>query len=312
MRGGMIALDLVQADKGKIDKAMADRAEALLRKGRAVPEGGKFRAIAQVGLRRLQYQAGQYAQLLAEYKKEQGNLPEAAQAEVLLLAANSQRQLGNSKEAEALYGQIITKFPDREEAKDAAYQRLINVYNSDPSSLISAVDEFLATNPTAERADQAKLLKAEALYKQQNCAEAGPIFEELRASQLSAKLRADAAYKLGLCHAQMKNIPGVIEAFTYYVQAFPDDPQAPAALAQRALAYEQRQELRRRGGGFKHDPHQISQGARAGGGFAVESFNPRTAGKHQGHGRHISPTPERIPQEFCCGAGAILHRQSRV
>jgi TolA-binding protein len=76
VRGGMIALDLVQADKGKIDKAMADRAEALLRKGRAVTEGGKFRAIAQVGLRRLQYQAGQYAQLVAEYKKEQANLPE--------------------------------------------------------------------------------------------------------------------------------------------------------------------------------------------------------------------------------------------
>src|SRR6266498_1754538 len=174
-RGGMIALELMQADKGKTDKAMADRAEALLRKCRALPEAGKFRAIAQVGLRRLQYQTGQYAQLLAEYKKEQANLPEAAQAEVLLLAANSQRQLGNSKEAEALYGQVITKFPDREEAKDAAYQRLINVYNSNPSELISAVDEFLATNPTSERADQAKLLKAEALYKQQNCAEAVPI-----------------------------------------------------------------------------------------------------------------------------------------
>src|SRR6266542_125168 len=174
-RGGMIALELMQADKGKTDKAMADRAEALLR---------KFRA-----------------------------LPEAAQAEVLLLAANSERQLGNSKEAEALYRQLITKYPDREEAKDAAYQRLINVYNSNPSELISAVDEFLATNPTSERADQAKLLKAEALYKQQNCAEAVPIYEELRASQLSPKLRAEAAYKLGLCHAQAKNIPGVIEAF---------------------------------------------------------------------------------------------------
>src|SRR5437773_3424536 len=239
VRGGMIALDLVQADKGKIDKAMADRAEALLRKGRALSEAGKFRAIAQVGLRRLQYQAGQYAQLLAEYKKEQGNLPEAAQAEVLLLAANSERQLGHSKEAETLYGQIIKKYPDREEAKDAAYQRLINVYNSDPSALVSAVDNFLATNPTSERASQAKLLKAEALYKQQNCAEAVPIYEELRASQLSAKLRTEAAYKLGLCHVQAKNIPGIIEAFTYYVQTFPDDPQVPAALAQRALAYEQ-------------------------------------------------------------------------
>ena len=58
--------------------------------------------------------------------------------------------------------------------------------------LISAVDEFLATNPTSERGDQAKLLKAEALYKQQNCAEAVPLYEELRASQLSAKLRAEA------------------------------------------------------------------------------------------------------------------------
>ena len=239
VRGGMLALDLVQADKGKVDKAMADRAEALLRKGRALPEAGKFRAIAQAGLRRLQYQTGQYAQLLTEYKKEQGNLPEAAQAEVLLLAANSERQLGHSKEAETLYSQIIKKYPDREEAKDAAYQRLINVYNSDPSALVSATDEFLATNPTNERANQAKLLKAEALYKQQNCAEAVPIYEELRASQLSGKLRTEAAYKLGLCHAQAKNIPGIIEAFTYYVQTFPDDPQVPAALAQRALAYEQ-------------------------------------------------------------------------
>src|SRR5437899_7686794 len=239
VRGGVIALELVQADKSKIDKAMADRAAALLQKGRTLPEAGKFRAIAQVGLRRLQYQTGQYAQLLADYKKEQEKLPEAAQAEVLLLAANSERQLGNSKEAEALYRRIIAQYPDREEAKDAAYQRLINVYNSDPSALNAAVDEFLATNPTNERADQAKLLKAEALYKQQNYTEAASIYGELRGSQLSPKLRAEAAYKLGLCHVQTKNVTGVIEAFTYYIQTFPDSPEIPAAMGQRALAYEQ-------------------------------------------------------------------------
>ena len=239
VRGGVIALELVQPEKGKIDKAMADRATALLQKGRTASEAGKFRAIAQVGLRRLQYQTGQYAQLLADYKKEQEKLPEAAQAEVLLLAANSERQIGNSKEADALYRQIIAKFPDREEARDAAYQRLINVYNTDPSALSAAVDEFLATNPTSERADQAKLLKAEALYKQQNYNDAASIYGELRGSQLSAKLRAEAAYKLGLCHVQTKNIPGVIEAFTYYLQTFPDSPEVSAALGQRALAYEQ-------------------------------------------------------------------------
>jgi len=239
VRGGMIALDLAQPDKGKIDKAMAERAAALLQKGRTLPDAGKFRAIAQVGLRKLQYQTGEYAELLTDYKKDLDKLPDGAQAEVLLLAANSERQLGHSKEAEALYRRIIAQYPDREEAKDAAYQRLINVYNSDPSALNAVVEEFLATNPTDERADQAKLLKAEAQYKQQNYTEAASIYGELRASQLSTRLRAEAAYKLGLCHVQTKNVPGVIEAFTYYAQTFPDSPEVPAALGQRALAYEQ-------------------------------------------------------------------------
>src|SRR6266436_4816401 len=239
VRGGMIALELAQADKGKIDKAMADRAASLLQKGRSLPEAGKFRAIAQVGLRRLQYQSGQYAQLLTDYKKEQEKLPEAAQAEVMLLAANSERQLDHADKAEELYRQIIAKYPDREEAKDAAYQRLINIYNADPSTLLAEVEEFLKTNPTGERADQVKLLKAEALYKQQNYTEAVPIYAELRASQLSPKLRAESAYKLGLCYVQAKNTAEIVEAFTYYIQTFPENPQVPAALAQRALAYEQ-------------------------------------------------------------------------
>jgi TolA-binding protein len=42
-----------------------------------------------------------------------------------------------------------------------------------------------------------------------------------------------------LCDVQMKNVPDTVEAFTYYVQTFPDSPQVPAALAQRSLAYEQ-------------------------------------------------------------------------
>jgi TolA-binding protein len=239
VRGGIIALDLVQADKGKVDKAMVDRATNLLQKGRSLPEAGRFRAIAQVGLRRLQYQSGQYAQLLGDYKKEQDKLPEAAQAEVMLLAANSERQLGHADKAEELYRQIIAKYPDREEAKEAAYQRLINIYNSDPAALFAEAEEFLKTNPTGERADQVKLLKAEALYKQQNYTEAVPIYAELRASQLSPKLRAESAYKLGLCYLQTKNTPEIVEAFTYYIQTFPDNPQVPAALAQRALAYEQ-------------------------------------------------------------------------
>jgi TolA-binding protein len=239
VRAGLLAVDLAQTEKGKIDKATAEKAMALLQKGRSLPEAGRWRALAQVGILRLQYQSGQYAQLLAGYEKVLQQAPEEARPEVMLFAANSQRQIGHAKEAETIYREIIEKYPSREEAKDAAYQRLINIYNSDPSTLPPEVDEFLASNPTAERADQAKLLKAEALYKQQNYPRAAPIYAELRASQLSPKLRNEAAFKLGLCHIQMKDNAGIIEAFSYFVQAFPDGPQAPFAFAQRALAYQE-------------------------------------------------------------------------
>lgn len=238
VRAGLVALDLVQANNGKIDKAMADKAMALFQKGRSLNEAGKWRSLAQLGIVKLQFQTGQFAALIDGYKKALPQLSEEMRPEAMLLAANSQRQLGHAKEAETLYAEIIQKYPNREEAKDAAFERLLNIYNSDPSTLPPEVDQYLATDPPTERADQAKFFKAEALYKQQNYPRAAPIFEELRASQLSPKLRAEAAYQLGSCYLQMKDVGGIVDAFGFFVQAFPDSPLAPTAYARRAETFE--------------------------------------------------------------------------
>ncbi|MEY2481477.1 MAG: hypothetical protein QOK24_5 [Verrucomicrobiota bacterium] len=238
VRAGMVAIDLQQTDKGKIDKAMAEKALSLLQKGRTLPEAGKWRAIAEVGLLRLQYQSGQYDKVLAEYKRGEKEIPEEVRAEMMMIVGNSQRQLGHTKEADEMYRQIIAKYPDKEEAKDAQYQRLINFYNTNAPSLLAEIDEYLNSNPAPERADQAKLLKAEHFYKAQKFAEAAPIYAELRASHLSPKLRAESAYKLGWCFVQLKDGAQVIDAFGYFVKAFPDSPQMASALTQRALAYQ--------------------------------------------------------------------------
>jgi TolA-binding protein len=238
VRAGMVAVDLQQTDKGKPDKAMAEKALSLLQKGRSLPEAGKWRAIAEVGLLRLQYQAGQYDKVLAEYKRGEKEIPEEVRAEMMMIAGNSHRQLGHSKEADEIYRQIIAKYPDKEEAKDAQYQRLINFYSANSDSLLTEIDEYLDSNPAPERADRAKLLKAEHFYKEQKFAEAAPIYAELRASNLSPKLQAEAAYKLGWCYVQLKDGTQVIEAFDYFVRAFPDSPQMPSVLTQRAQAHQ--------------------------------------------------------------------------
>jgi TolA-binding protein len=236
VRAGMVAVDLQQTEKGKTDKAMMEKALALLQKGRSLPEAGKWKAIAQIGLVRLQYQSGQYDKVLAEYKRSEKEIPEEVRAEIMLIVGNSHRQLGHTKDADEVYRQIIDKYPSKEEAKDAQYQRLINFYNTNAPTLLAEIDAYIASNPSAERADQAKLLKAEHYYKEQKFADAAPLYAELRASQLSPKLRSEAAYKLGWCYVQLKDGVNIIDAFDYFVKAFPESPQMPSALTQRAIA----------------------------------------------------------------------------
>jgi TolA-binding protein len=236
VRAGMVAVDLQQTEKGKTDKAMMEKALSLLQKGRSLPEAGKWKAIAQIGLVRLQYQSGQYDKVIAEYKRADKDIPEEVRAEMLLIVGNSHRQLGHTKDADEVYRQIIDKYPSKEEAKDAQYQRLINFYNTNTPTLLAEIDDYINSNPTPERADQAKLLKAEHFYKEQKFAEAAPLYADLRASQLSPKLRSEAAYKLGWCYVQLKDGVNAIDAFDYFVKAFPESTQMPSALTQRAIA----------------------------------------------------------------------------
>ena len=237
VRAGSLALDLAQAEKS--NKAMMTKATTLLRKGRALPEAGRWSGIAAVGLLRAEYENGQYAKAVADYTQGKDEVPDEARPEMMLLAANSQRQLGHSKDAQELYRQIIQKYPGHAEAKEAQYQQLIALYNANDPSLGNAIDRFLQENPDAEHAAQARLLKAEALYKKHDYAGAAPLYADLRDSPLSIKLRTEAAFKLGWCYLQTKDPARAIEAFTYFLQEYPESDEAASARAQRALAYQQ-------------------------------------------------------------------------
>ena len=239
VRAGLVALDLATSEKAKPDKAMTTKATTLLQKGRNLPEAGRWAGVAAVGLLRLEYQSGHFDQAVAEYEKSKTQVPEETRPEMMLLAGNSQRQLGHYKEAQAIYREIIQRYPTREEAKDAQYQQLISLYNANDPRLRAEIDEFIKANPAGERAEQAKLLKAEALYKEKDFAAAATLYADLRSSNLSPKLRGEAAFKLGWCLAQTKQPEKAIDAYSYFLQAFPNNPQVPSALAQRALAYQE-------------------------------------------------------------------------
>lgn len=229
VRGALLKIDLGQNEKAAVD----------LQKALQLPEIGNWKEIARIGLLHIYYESGKFKQLLDIYNAGANEFSTAALPEVLSLAANANRQLGNSGEARALYEQVIRDYPDSSYAKEAQYKRLVSLYSADDPGLIAEVDKYLAQNPASEEKDQITLIKAEALYRKQDYAAAEPVYAGLEQSSLAPNLKAEARFKLGWCSMQTKNYKPAIGVFTAFLNDYPKHKLVPSALAQRALASQQ-------------------------------------------------------------------------
>lgn len=229
VRGGLLKIELGNAEKGAVD----------LHQALALPGIGAWQPIAEIGLLRVLYETGKYQELLETYEKAAKNFPTDAQPEVQLLAANSKRQLGDHAGAREMYARIAKDYPDSNYAGEAAYERLVSFYNTDDPSLPQEVDSYLAKESDPMRHDQVSLMKAESLFKQQKFADAAPIYGSLERSRLQPNLRAEAVFKLGWCLMQTREYEHAIESFSEFLDANPQNKLVPAALAQRAVAYQQ-------------------------------------------------------------------------
>ena len=181
--------------------------------------------------------------MVAEFDKLAKDFSNEARPEALLIAANSNRQLGDHAAARRIYEQVIRDFPQTSFAQEAQYQRLVSLYKVDDAGLSAAVDAYLVENPDSDKADQVRLLKAEALYRKQNYAEAAPVYESLGTTKLTANLKAEALFKLGWCYMQTQDTQRAAKAFSDFLDFYPNHKLVPAALAQRALACKQEKNL---------------------------------------------------------------------
>jgi TolA-binding protein len=202
-------------------------------------EGTDWKPTAFLGAVRLNFQLGAYKKVLEMSEKPPEGLPESERAEILLLTADSHRQLGNARAARAVYERLLLQFPKAPFAHQARFHRLLSMYQLDDPKLIPEADDFLklATDPT-ERA-QANLLKAESLFKQKKYAEAAPIYAKLGESNLADELKTKALYKLGWCQAQTGDYAGAISTYTEYIEKNAGAATLPSAMSQRGLAYQQ-------------------------------------------------------------------------
>src|SRR5580704_5623384 len=174
-RAGIIAADLRQKDK----------ADQLFKAAVALNAEGKWKQIAELEEMKLQYEGDKFTQVLDSYAKSSNSLGDETRPSVMLLVANSYRQLGKHQKALELYNQLIHIYPNAAEAYDARYQRLVSLDAMKDPTLVAEVDSYLATTPNRDRADKAKLLKAQALFQERKFEPAARLYLELTNSTLA-------------------------------------------------------------------------------------------------------------------------------
>ncbi|MGV3532067.1 MAG: tetratricopeptide repeat protein [Chthoniobacteraceae bacterium] len=234
VRSGLWQLELKQPAK----------AAETLKAAMEMPGIGKWKEIAQLGLIRMLYDTEKYQQVIQDADTKAENLSPETKPELLLLVANSQRQLGKFDAALEGYDEILKTFPKSAQAKEAKYERLVCMYNSEDEGLVAAIDQFVTDNPDADKKEQVLLMKAEALFKKQDYAAAAPLYAQAeKARGLPSALRAEALFKLGWCSVQTEDLETAIRAFTDFLDGYRTHKSVPYALVQRALAYQSQKKL---------------------------------------------------------------------
>jgi TolA-binding protein len=232
-RAGILAADLKQKDK----------ADQLFKAAIALNADGKWKQIAELEEMKLQYEGDKFSQVLDSYAQSTNTLGDETRPSVMLLVANSYRQLGKQQKALDLYNQLIHIYPKTAEAYDARYQRLVSLDAVKDPNLVSEIDSYLASGPNRDRADKSKLLKAQTLFQQKRFEPAARLYLELTNSSLADPYKADCYYAAGFSFLQLNDNQSAIHAFTGLIDKFPKHRMASKALLKRALLFQEAKNL---------------------------------------------------------------------
>jgi tetratricopeptide (TPR) repeat protein len=231
-RSGMLLLDL-----NKHDQAVETMQAAI-----DLPDAAAWKNDLQLGVYRALYAKKDYAGVVARYEK---GIPEGitveAKLNILVVVGSAYRDLQKRDAAMAIFDQVVKEFPGTPQSRDAAYARIVMLYDTSDERLLDEINKFLTDNPTAPQVERVSLMKAEVLFKKSAWADAGAIYEVIieKSRGLSGDLKGEATFKLGWCWMQLRQFEKAIAVFTLFRRDHPLHAKMPIALAQQGAAHMQ-------------------------------------------------------------------------
>lgn len=208
------------------------------------PGMDELRGQAQITLMANCYAQKQYKQVVELFNRGQFQGTKEEEGERLMLAARSYLKLKQYSQALTRFREVEDIFKDKLQhdlAFDAAYHRLLCVYQLEGNSIPEQVDDFLKlyrrSRANDARLHSAMLMQADSLFSQKKIAEAAKVYSSIDAAKVSPQTLPGFLLQRGWCLAESGDAPGAIRSLDKFINDYPKDSRLLSAVAKRASAY---------------------------------------------------------------------------
>lgn len=227
----------LQADLGKPEEA-----RKLFEKILSAKDTGRWKSVASLGALRLAAQSGDEEAVL-RISERALSTDSDSKPEILLLRANALRKKGQNGRALEIYDTILREYPGSPAAGQAPFQRLLALHAARNPGLLTEIDQYLLTASDPSDRARAELLKAEETLRQGRYTDAALLYHGIRTENLPPSAKPDILYKVAWALLQGGDTANGMTALNRFLEAYPDEARAPAALAQRALLKQQQKDF---------------------------------------------------------------------
>ncbi len=232
----MVNAGMIHADAGRTDEAVA-----------------QFEAAAKVAGAPMASARARYGLVFAYYKQQSWQkvidawrgigdytaLDPANRARLFLIVGACYASLDQHARAAAVFGNLEEAMPDREEALEAGYKRLVSLFKANdpgvPEDANNYVERWRERFPKSNYLDKAWLVRAAYYYNRSIWEQAAKAYQRVREDKLEPEKLATYLSQRG-CAETSHGDKEAATTLSRFLTKFPEDDRVPMATLQRGLA----------------------------------------------------------------------------
>lgn len=206
---------------------------------RVITDFGKtpFAPPSVSGLVAARFQEGKWQAVIDATTKHLDRAPATAQADLLYLMANAQRQLKQWDNAIATYDQIAQKHGTWDRLDSALAEQVRCQYEKqDFAKVVAATDVFLKKFPKSALGSPLALLAGEVQFSRKNYDDAARFFDVVLTAFPKSEEAPDASYRKAWTLLLREQWAPASEAFRSFLAGWPQDKRVAESLVRSAQA----------------------------------------------------------------------------